>query len=345
MSFDDRREIWTRRMFLDRLAVAGTVGVFGTLPEYAAAVEPPPETRRIRLGKAPSACIAPQYVAEELLRAEGSEQIEYVGTGLRSAGLQGAQAMGAGEFDLSMNFAAPLVVAIDENVPIVLLAGVHTGCFELFVSEKIRTISDLKGKTAAILAERSGQHIFLASIATSIGLDPNRDIQWATHPVNDAKRLLAEGKIDAFLGFPPDPQEMRAKKIGRVLLNSATDRPWSQYFCCMISANREFARKHPVATKRAVRAILKGSEICATNPAQGVKAFLAQGFETNPDYALQALKELQYGRWRDYNPEETVRFYALRLREAGMVKNAPQKLIAQGTDWRILNQLKKELKA
>jgi hypothetical protein len=38
------------------------------------------------------------------------------------------------------------------------------------------------------------------------------------------------------------------------------------------------------------------------------------------------------------------RFYALRLREAGMIKSTPQRLIAQGTDWRFLNELKKELK-
>ena len=334
----------TRREFLRDAALTGAAGALGAVSDVLAA-EPPPETKRIRLGKPPSACVAPQYVAEELLRAEGFQQIEYVGIGQGAAGLAGAQAMGAGEFDLSMNFAAPLVVALDEGAPIVILAGVHTGCFELFCSEKVRTISDLKGKTAAILATRSSQHIFLASIATSIGLDPNRDIQWATYPTNEAKQLLADGKIDAFLGFPPDPQELRAKKIGRVLLNSAIDRPWSQYFCCLIAANHEFVRKHPIATKRAVRAILKGSEICATNPGQGAKAYLAQGFSMNPEYARQALRELPYGKWRDYNPEETVRFYALRLREAGMVKMAPQKLIAQGTDWRFLNELKKELKA
>jgi len=343
MSLDDRIEIWSRRKFLGRAAIAGTAGLFGGRSDYAVAAEAPPETRRIRFGKVQSACVAPQYLAEALLRAEGFNQIEYIDVG--SGGLPAAQAMGRGEVDVSMNFAAPVVVALDEEVPIVILAGVHTGCFELFCSEKVRTISDLKGKTAAILATRSSQHIFLASIATSIGLDPNRDIQWATHPASEAKQLLADGKIDAFLGFPPDPQELRARKIGHVLLNSAIDRPWSQYFCCLISANREFARKYPAATKRAVRAILKGSEICATNPEQGAKAFLAQGFKTNADYALQALKELPYGRWREYNPEETVRFYALRLREAGMVKNAPQKLIAQGTDWRFLNELKKELKA
>lgn len=334
----------SRREFVHGAALAGAAGLLG-VGRDAYAAEPPPETKRIRLGKPPSACVAPQYVAEELLRAEGFQQIEYVGSGQSAAGSAGAHAMGSGQVDLSMNFAAPLVVALDEGAPIVLLAGVHAGCFELFVTEKIRTISDLKGKTAAILATRSSQHIFLASIATSIGLDPNRDIQWATYPTNEAKRLLADGRIDAFLGFPPDPQELRAKKIGRVLLNSAVDRPWSQYFCCLIAANHEFVRKYPIATKRAVRAILKGSEICATNPDQGAKAFLGQGFSTNADYARQAIRELPYGKWRDYNPEETVRFYALRLREAGMVKMAPQKLIAQGTDWRFLNELKKELKA
>ena len=329
----------TRRQFVRGAAAAGALGFVSDV----IAAEPPPETKRIRLSKVPSACLAPQYLAQDLLRAEGFAEIEFVGPQI--GGLPSAVSMGRGETDLGMNFAAPLVMAIDEGVPITLLAGVHAGCFELFGSGSVKTISDLKGRKAAVLAERSAQHIFIASIATSVGLDPNRDIQWATHPANEAKQLLADGKIDAFLGFPPDPQELRAKKVGRVLLNSAIDRPWSQYFCCLISANRDFVRKHPVAAKRAVRAILKASEICATDPDSGAKAFLAQGFQMNADYARQALRELPYGKWRDYNPEETVRFYALRLREAGMVKAAPQKLIAQGTDWRFLNELKKELKA
>jgi NitT/TauT family transport system substrate-binding protein len=244
-----------------------------------------------------------------------------------------------------MNFAAPIVVGIDRGAPIVVLAGVHAGCFELFVSENVRTMKDLKGKTVAILARNSAQHVFLASIATSVGLDPNRDIRWAEHSPAEGKRLLAEGGIDAYLGFPPDPQELRAKKVGRVLLNSALDRPWSQYFCCMLAANREWATRHPVAARRAVRAFLKASELCAADPELGARAFLAQGFNFDPELARQALRELPFGKWRDYNPEETLRFYALRLREAEMVKSSPQKIIAGGSDWRIVDHLRKELKS
>ena len=130
-------------------------------------------------------------------------------------------------------------------------------------------------------------------------------------------QLLAEGKIDAFLGFPPEPQELRAKQIGHVVVNSTLDRPWSQYFCCMVVGNREFVRKHPVATKRALRAILKATDICGREPERAARLLVDKGYTTSYDYALQTLKEIPYGKWREYNPEDTVRFYALRLHEAG----------------------------
>jgi NitT/TauT family transport system substrate-binding protein len=333
----------SRRRLLRGLGASSACALAGMVPRGTRA-EPPPETPRIRLSRLRSVCVAPQYVAAELLRAEGFGDVLYIGEGNAGAGLPGAQAMGAGQVDMAMNFAAPLLLALDQGVPIVLLGGVHSGCFELFGGDRVRSIKDLKGKRVAILAKGSAQHVFLASIATSVGVDPNRDIEWVEYPPEQAKRLLGEGGIDAFLGFPPDPQELRAAKIGRVLLNSATDAPWSRYFCCLVAANKDFVQRHPVAAKRALRAILKASELCASDAALGADAFIAQGYPTAPELARQAITELPYGHWRDYNPEETVRFYALRLREAGMVKAAPHKLIAQGTDWRILEQLKREMK-
>jgi len=158
-------------------------------------------------------------------------------------------------------------------------------------------------------------------------------------------QLLAQGKIDAYIGFPPGPQELRAKKIGHVVVNTAVDRPWSQYFCCMVLGNREFVRKNPVATKRVLRSFLKGADICAREPDRAARLVVDKGYTPRYDYALQTLKELPNDKWREYDPEDTVRFCALRLHEAGMIKSSPQKIIAQGTDWRFLKELKKELKA
>jgi NitT/TauT family transport system substrate-binding protein len=182
-------------------------------------------------------------------------------------------------------------------------------------------------------------------MAAHVGLDPRKDINWVIHPIAEAIRLLAEEKIDGYMAFPPETQQLRAKKIGHVVVNSMMDRPWSQYFCCMVAANREFVRKHPLATRRALRAILKATSVCASEPDRVARFLVERGYTDNLAYALRTLTELPYGKWREYDPEDTIRFYSLRLNEVGMIKSTPQKIIAQGTDWRFLRELKKELKA
>ena len=182
-------------------------------------------------------------------------------------------------------------------------------------------------------------------MAAHVGLDPAKDIRWVTDPALKPIELFAEGKIDAFLGIPPQPQELRARHIGHVIVNSAIDRPWSDYFCCMLMGNREYVRTHPVATKRVLRAILKATDLCATEPARVARQIVNRGFTPRYDYALQTLRENGYDKWREYDAEDTIRFYALRLRDVGFVKSSPQKIIAQNTDWRFFNELKRELKS
>jgi NitT/TauT family transport system substrate-binding protein len=330
----------SRRRFLATLSSAGAAGLIGA-PD-ALAQQAPPETTTVRLGKIAGICIAPQYVADELLRTEGFSEIQFVAT---EAGKPAAQSLGRGEIDFTANFCPPLIMAIDAGNPITLLGGEHIGCFELFTREGIRSIPDLKGKHVGVQGLDSSQHTFLSSMAAHVGLDPVKDINWVTSSAPKPMELFAEGKIDAFLGFPPEPQELRARNVGRVIVNSAIDRPWSQYFCCMLAGNREFVRKNPVATKRFLRAIIKAIGLCVTQPDQVAQRIVDRGFTARYDYALQALKEIPYTKWREYDAEDTVRFYSLRLREAGMIKSAPNKIIADGTNWRFYNELKRELKS
>jgi NitT/TauT family transport system substrate-binding protein len=330
----------SRRRFLATLSSVGVAGLMDAANSFAQ--EAPPETTTVRLGKIASICIAPQYVADELLRAEGFADIRFVAT---DAGAPAALSLARGEIDFTTNFSPPLIIAIDAGEPITLLAGEHIGCFELFTREGIRSIPDLKGKHVGVQAGDSSPFTFLSSMAAHVGLDPSKDINWVTSSTPKPMELFAEGKIDAFLGLPPEPQELRARNIGRVIVNSAIDRPWSQYFCCMLAARQDYVRKYPVATKRFLRAIIKAINLCVTQPELVAQRIVDGGFTTRYDYALQTLKEIPYAKWREYDPEDTIRFYALRLREAGMIKSNPNKIIAQGTDWRFFNELKRELKS
>ena len=339
----------SRREFLRGVALSGTGVLFGLQNAVVAAAEPPLETTTIKLihpwppgATAPFLCMAPHFLAEELLRSEGFTGIRYIE---KDSGPPSYSALASGEGDLSSGVLLGLITQVDAGAPIVILAGVHVGCYELFATGMARSVRDLKGKTVSVPGLGSGAHLLLAAMAAYVGLDPNKDVQWVTHPTPTSIRLLAERKIDAFMAFPPEPQELRAKKIGHVIVNTITDRPWSRYFCCAIAGNREFVRKNPVATKRALRAILKTSDICAREPERAARLLMQKGYAPRYDYALETLKQVPYGRWRNYDPEDTVRFYSLRLHEVGMIKSTPQKIIAQGTDWRIFRELKKELKA
>jgi NitT/TauT family transport system substrate-binding protein len=334
-------EGWSRRRFLGGLTVAGTAGLLGRHPS-AATAEPPPETPQIKLIKNSGLCLAPQFVAAELLRAEGFTDVQYVET--VSSGAWVTQALASGEAHLSLNFAAPFIMRVDAGDPLIILAGVHAGCLELFGTDRVQTIRDLKGKTVAVQAIGNSAQVFLAIMVAYVGLDPGTDIHWVAPPWAEAVQLLAEGKIDALMTAPPRSQELRALQIGHVVVNTSVDRPWSQYFCCMAAGNQAFVRKYPVATKRALRAILKATDVCALEPARTAQLLVEQGFTPRYDYALQGMQELPYNRWREYDPEDSVRFNALRLHEIGLIKSTPQKIITQGTDWRFLTELKKELK-
>jgi len=306
----------------------------------AEVTDPPLETTTIRLAKNPSICITPQYVVSDLLNAEGFERVVYVES---DAGLEQTKAVANGDLDFTLHFSGPLLLEIDRGLGITVVAGIHVGCFELFAREGIRSVADLRGRTVGQQGVGSSPHVFISAMASLVGLDPTKDIQWVTSEKVKPIDLFAEGKIDAFLGFPPEPQRLRAQNIGHVIVNSALDRPWSQYFCCMLAGNREFVRKNPVATKRVVRAMLRATDLCVSEPALVAQRMVERGFTARHDYAVQTLADVPYNRWRDYDPEDTIRFYALRLREAGMVKSSPAKIIADGSDWSFLNGVRREL--
>ena len=329
----------TRRRFLTTLSLAGAAGLLRA--PRALAAEGSLETTTVRLPKIPSICVSPQYIAEELLRAEGFTDIRYV----ESEAATVIEPIGRGKIDFGLQYAPLLIPAIDTGASLTVLAGVHVGCFELFAKDGIRSVADLKGRSVGVQDWGSTAHVLVALMAAHVGLDPATDIRWVTDRSVKPIEQFVEGKIDAFLGFPPQPQDLRARQIGHVIVNSTVDRPWSQYFCCMVAGNWDYVRNCPVATKRVLRAILKAADLCATEPARVARQIVDAGFTPRYDYALQTLNEVPYDKWREYDPEDTIRFYALRMHDTGFIKSSPQKIIAEGTDWRFLNELKRELKA
>src|SRR6266852_3624914 len=167
----------TRRRFLTTLSLAGAAGL-ARVPR-APAAEEPLETTTVRLMRIPAICHAPQFVAEELLHAEGFTDVRFVDAPSSS---EINEAIAHGKIDFNLHFASQFVSAIDGGAPITILAGAHVGCFELIANESVRALTDLKGKSVGVEALGSSAHLFVSVMAANVGLDPIKDIHWVTGP-------------------------------------------------------------------------------------------------------------------------------------------------------------------
>jgi NitT/TauT family transport system substrate-binding protein len=330
----------SRRGFLGASLVGATALLGASKPLGA---QPQPETTTVRLPQWVGAgqCWAAEYVAGELLRADGFTDVRYVQA---DRSVDQSEWLARGDTDFDWNFPPKQIASIEAGVPVKVLAGMHSGCLELIANDSVHSVPDLRGKRVGVSNLNTSAHMWLMLMADYVGLDPVNDIEWIAGEDLSPPDLFIEGKIDAFLAAPPRAQELRARKIGHTILNNTTDRPWSQYFCCMLSASTDYVNRYPVATKLVLRAILKAADLCVSDPQWVAQALVDRGFVARYDLALQTLADIRYDRWREFDHADSMRFYALRMREAGMLQADPEEIIAEGTDWRFLDELKHELK-
>ena len=353
---DDHGRLLTRRQVLQGAAGLGLAAAGGTLLSACGsggggekkAREPeadaPLETTSIRLWSLPNVqCIAAQYVAEPFLREEGFTDVQYPKLTPKELVADGPA---PGKLDFGIGYAAAWIPLVDRGVPLIMLGGVHVGCWQLFATGDIKSLRDLKGKTVSVIGPTFTDGIFMAMTLNDVGLDIRKDVKVVNYLPSENARILSSGEVDALVAFPPVSKDLRAKGIGRVVLDSITDPPWSNYYCCTAVTNREWMDKHPVATRRALRAIVKAADLVAKDPNGSARFMVDRGYSDNFDYTCDILKEIPYrGIWRDFDPVDSVRFYALRLKQAGLITSTPEEILERGTDFRYLDQLKKELRS
>ena len=174
-----------RRAFLRTAALGGATAIVGVRPG-AGFAQPPLETSRIRLSQSIAICTAPQLVAGELLKSEGFADVQYQDRSRPTTGALPAVASGAA--DIGITFSGPTIIQIDRGDPVVVLSGVHPGCFELFGTDRVRSLKDLKGKRIAVFGLGASPHVFLSAMLAHVGLDPRKDVEWVTRPRAGSRR-------------------------------------------------------------------------------------------------------------------------------------------------------------
>ena len=220
-----------------------------------------------------------------------------------------------------------------------VFTGVHVGCYDCSRHGSIRTISDLKGKAHRHPDDGLKRPPLHGDLLSHVGLDPRM-----TSRVDDVKaiELFAEEKVDAFLAFPPEPQEpARAERRPRHSQDHHGSAVGRSNFCCMAYTQpglRGESTRWPPSARFAPCSRRPPSAHPIRPPRRGGSSW---GFAANYDHAVEALGDIPYLAWRDYDPADSLRFYALQLREAGMI-SPTGRADRSGTNWQYFEELKQE---
>lgn len=309
----------------------------------------PPETPTIRIDPH-EGCEAWTWVVEDLLKEEGFTDVQFVDK----------FNIMEGRADIGTTFGNDLASRVDAGLPMVALGGTHVGCIQLWAQPGINSIGDLRGKRIVIHSRNVLEdpvYGMWVSFLAAVGVAPS-EVQFTLvtelpaqagkefGPTNRVIENFVGGKADAVLALVEQGPALAAnpKNPGRLIFDMAMDKPWSQYYCCLLVANRDWATANPVAAKRATRAVLRGIDLVTKDRAHAVAVAVQKKFTTDGQLMLAAIKDLPYP-WREYDPAETVRFFALRLADAKLLKKTPAQILAQGTDFTFFRQMQRELKA
>src|SRR5438552_5931980 len=346
----------TRRDVLQRGAALAALTVGGGLLDACAPAQQaapsaslgPPETKTVRINQI-APCDPWYWPCEPFRREEGFPDLSF-GTG----------SFNTGDADFGVGYGNYVAGIIDAGAPLVALAGLHTGCIMVFARRGIDTVADLRGKTIGIntkMVTVLGKSVlgldygFLVSLLAHIGMQPS-DANFVELGENASLTTpFIDGKVDAiFTGGAGGPVLLaNPKNPGHVVLDSSLDKPWSQNYCCLLVTARDWYTAHPVAAKRATRAIVRAIDEAKKDRRAAAKAAIDKGtYKANPAITEQVIYDVikdESFDWREFDPEETMRFFALRLSDAKLVKKSPQQIIADGVDFTYFRQLRKDLRA
>ena len=356
-----RRELATRRELLrgtlgTAAALAGAGLIAACVPREGSigaaspgSTLPPPETATVRF-VSPAACDPPTAMAKEFLLEEGFTDIQFVRVPVTTT-----EWLTADKADFHSGYGNLIAANVDAGLPIVALAGIHPGCFELFAAPGISSIRELRGRTIAVNAKNVSDQFYgyFSILLAYIGMDPRTEVNFVEigPDVNALRDAFVDGRSAAFIAPAASGPQLRRnpKNPGTVILDTTMDKPWSQYYCCQLVANRNWARRYPIATKRVTRAVLRAADLVTKDRAGAAHQYVARGFfsttpgATDEQIVNEVIHELSYD-WRELDPEETLRFFALRLADAKLIKMTSQQIIAEGSDFAYMRQLRTELK-
>ncbi len=206
-----------------------------------------------------------------------------------------AESLQGGAVD-AVHMLMPLAIQLrfGAKVPLKVVSWNHTNGSALTVSESIRGVTDLAGKTVAVPFWWSIHNVVLQNILRSNGLEPilegsasasARTVKLVVLPPADMVPALASGSIAGFIVADPFNALAEVKGAGRIL--RFTGDVWRDHACCVTVVRESLVSDSPQAAASLANSIAQAQLAIAADRTGTARTLSEGGYLPQPLPAIE----------------------------------------------------------
>jgi NitT/TauT family transport system substrate-binding protein len=246
---------------MKKLSIVLAVSLVSVLVLLGACKKKSDENFVLNIGYAGSLCEAPVHVAYEkgYFEEEGLK-VELI----KLASGAWFDAITAGRIDACFALLAAIIPPLSNGLPAKITTAVHTGCDVTLVKANsgIKKPEDLRGKKVGIPSMTASPAVYTKRVLADRGVDirtESSEVEFVIYNASDLPLILSNGDVDAIALNEP-AATIAANAYGYVaLMDSATDAPYKDQYCCVLFVSDRLAEKHKDIAEKYTRAVQKAS--------------------------------------------------------------------------------------
>ena len=199
-------------------------------------------------------------------------------------------AMVANRIDVLGDTVDLLVLSRDEQVPSVAVMelDVSNGADGIIVTDDIKTVADLKGKSIAVQKNFVGES-FLLYVLKKYDLSPD-DVELIDMESGAAGAAFVAGSVDVAVTYEPWLSKAKERENGKILISSA-DEPG--VIVDILSVHEDVLAQRPDDIKKLMRAWFRAVDYAKQNPEEA-NAIMAKYYDLPPQEFADILTGVEW---------------------------------------------------
>lgn len=201
-------------------------------------------------------------------------------------------AMAAGQIDLGYVGTAPATMAIDNGMPLKVVAAVNEEGSGIVIAANstINNLADFEGHTLVMPSKGSIQDILLNYLIQENNMS-SKNIDIREMQLSLMAEALQSGRIDGYIIWQPYVTQASTGGYGKTFMYS--EEIWKNHPCCVIIASNDFRQNNPDKLKKILKIHMNATDYIYSNR-DDATSILSKQLKTDINTEKEVLNHIKF---------------------------------------------------